>query len=257
MGRGHRLGKTGPARAFNPARPPQPAHAQTHRLPVRRLPGLPLRPVWGCLRRRLIRQEGYSEDGLPLALFSLSCCRGLERGIRAECRRGVAMAERRGPRRAGGVGLQAAQETRGPGPLAQRAPSGRPEPAALAASRRTARRPRRRAMEELDGEPTVTVRTPPAASLTLAGAALSPLLLCRPVRPPAAREAPAPFAQLTRPRAEAPVARCRRLGRRGRLAYASLCAQKTWPQRPPSPSRSRPCLPAFLSGSLSLLALML
>lgn len=91
------------------------------------------------------------------------------------------------------------------------------------------------------------------ALLPLAVPGWSLLLRRRPVRLPAAREAPAPFSQPSRHRAEVPFARCRRLGRRGRWASASLCTQNTWPQRRPCVP-ARPRLPAFLLGSLFLLA---
>uniref|UniRef100_A0A9L0JQC5 Nuclear pore complex protein Nup85 n=1 Tax=Equus asinus TaxID=9793 RepID=A0A9L0JQC5_EQUAS len=110
----------------------------------------------GCSRQRLIWQKGYCEDRLPLAQFSLTRCRGQDGGTRVECRRVVAMAERRGPCGIGGFGP--AGSTGG-----ARAGSSLATGAELEARARSFGGPansrwlRLGAMEELDGEPTVTL----------------------------------------------------------------------------------------------------
>lgn len=113
-----------PARARAAASPPLPPS-----------PGPSLCLARGCPWRRRIWRERYCVDRLPLALFSLSYCRGQEGETRVECRRGVVVAKRRDPCGVGGLALQAVREVLGRGPLSQPARSGRPELGALATLR--------------------------------------------------------------------------------------------------------------------------
>lgn len=101
-------------------RPPQPAHAQLPRHRSRRLQGLSPCPACGCPRRRLIWQEGSSEDRLPLAPVSLPCGRGHEGRTRVECRRGVAVAESDAPAALGIWACRQCSRGLASGPLLQR-----------------------------------------------------------------------------------------------------------------------------------------
>lgn len=108
-------------------------------------------------------------------------------------------------------------------------------------------------MEELDGEPTVTVRAPQRVWFALAAQGLSLLHHCRLVYPPASREAPVPFSQLSCHHPEVTLISCPCLDRSGRRVSAASYAQNTWPQRPHSvplpPSALRLPIPlAFLVG---------
>lgn len=59
--------------------------------------------------------EGYCEDRLPRRCFPCRVVARHEGGARVECRGGRIVAERRGPCRAGGLGLQAVREAPGRG----------------------------------------------------------------------------------------------------------------------------------------------
>lgn len=110
------------------------------------------------------------------------------------------------------------------------------------------RRLSRGAMEELDGEPTVTVRRPQRVLLALAVQGLSQLVTAglSTSLPPA--RCPALFSQLNCPRPEVPLTRCRCSSRRGRWVSAPLYTSNTWPQRP----RSVPLRPLSFSLPTSL-----
>lgn len=192
-------------------RPPQPAHAQPQGRGSRCLRGPFPWLARGCPRRRLTWLKGYCEDRLSWLCFPCRVVAGQEGGTRVECRGGRIVAERRGPCCVGGLGLQAAQEALGRG-SSLAAGSEREAWAGSFGGGASSKGLRRGAMEELDGEPTVTVRAPATVLPSRSEDCVCLVIVCL----SSSREARGPLPQLTCHSSEVPLVRCSCLGRSGR-----------------------------------------